>query len=75
MARRRLHPGLKRTYYDLSVSSRLQSPRQFADDHVLDAEIVDLLIRLGFRRGHRSIGGAENISRGCARLLGLPLTG
>jgi hypothetical protein len=34
-------PGLEQAYYDLSVSPRLQSPRQLADDRVLDPEIVE----------------------------------
>jgi hypothetical protein len=66
-------PGLEQAYYDLPASPRLQSPRQLADDRVLDPEMIDLRIRFGSRRGHRSIGGERNISRGCARLLGLHL--
>jgi hypothetical protein len=45
----------ERTCHDLSASPRLQRAGQLANDRVLDAEVIDLLVRLGLRRGHRSV--------------------
>jgi hypothetical protein len=42
-------------YHDLSVPPRLQSPCQLANDCILNAEVIDLFVRLGLQLGHRSI--------------------
>jgi fructose/tagatose bisphosphate aldolase len=53
------------------ASLRLQSPRQLANDGILNAEIIDL-IRFFLLHGHGSTRGLKTTSHRFVPLLGVP---
>ena len=57
-----------------SASPRLQSPRQLANDRILNAEII-ALIRFFVSYGHRSARGLKAIGYRFVRLLRVPWRG
>jgi hypothetical protein len=59
---------------ETSASPRLQSPRQLANDGILNAEIIDLM-RFFLSYGYRSARGLRAIGDWFVRLLRVPLRG
>jgi hypothetical protein len=55
-----------------SSLSRLQRAGQLANDRILDAEVVDLLIHLSFQLRNLPLCTWRGISRRCIRFTGVP---